>query len=107
MEAKRDTIKVKAKLKLLPTFILSTISDILGTIGYLLALSRGQLVFRLEAIKYSMTKYIEVLIYLEKCVNCMGLHEILYQVLFGVRGVFLCGTETKRTGERKEYKVNT
>lgn len=32
----------------------------------------------------------------------MELHEIWYQVLFHVKGIFLCGTEAKPTGERKE-----
>lgn len=76
MEAERDTVKLKAKIELLPTSILSTISDILGTIGYLLTLSQGQLMFRLGAIKYSMATYIKVFIYFGKCVNCMELHEM-------------------------------
>lgn len=58
--------------------------------------------FKLGVIKYTMTKYIKVLIYFGKSVNCMELHEIWYQVLFHVKGMFLCGAETKPTGERKE-----
>lgn len=63
MEARRDTVKLKAKIKLLPTSILSAVSDILWTIGCLPALSQGQLMFKLGVIKYTMTKYIKVLIY--------------------------------------------
>lgn len=42
MEAKGGAVKLAAKIKLLPTSILSTISDILGTTGQLPASSQGQ-----------------------------------------------------------------
>lgn len=43
---------------------------------------------------------------MENVLSCMELHEIWYQVLFHIKGILLCGAETKPTGERKEYKVN-
>lgn len=72
MEAKRDTVKLKAKIKLLPTSILSAVSDILWTIGCLPALSQGQLMFKLGVIKYTMTKYIKVLIYFGRICKLYG-----------------------------------